>query len=305
VRAFVTVAGNPVLSTPNGARLDEALSKLDFMVSVDPYVNATTRHAHVILPPATGFEVEHYDVIFHHFAVRNTARVSQPLADLDAWQRYDWQIFEGLSERLSGKRFDTPHERLDAGLRAGPYETSLDELRAHPHGVDYGALVACLPNRLLTEDGRIHLAPTAFLNDLPRLAATLDEPVAELVLIGRRQLRGNNSWMHNAPRLMRGPDRCTLLIESADAAARNIATGDLVEVTSATGSIRVVAETTDDLMPGVVSLPHGFGHARDGIQLAVAREKPGASYNDLSDPALVDDLTGNAALNGIPVGVRR
>lgn len=304
VRALVTVAGNPVLSTPAGARLDDALAKLDFMVSIDPYINATTRHANVILPPATGLEVEHYDVIFHHFAVRNTARLSEPLFALEPEQRYDWQIFAGLSERLTGKTLDSPRERLDAGLRAGPYATSIDELRANPHGIDYGALAPCLPERLLTADGLIRLAPQAYLADLARLAATLDAPVPELVLVGRRQLRGNNSWMHNAPRLMRGPDRCTLLVETGDAAARGIASGDLVEVTSNAGSVSVAVETTADLMPGVVSLPHGFGHGRDGVRLGVARENPGASYNDLSDAALLDDLTGNAALCGIPVSVR-
>ncbi|HTA39466.1 MAG TPA: molybdopterin-dependent oxidoreductase, partial [Candidatus Acidoferrales bacterium] len=267
VRAFITVAGNPVLSTPSGTRLSDALSSLDFMVSIDPYVNATTRHADVILPPATGFEVEHYDVIFHAFAVRNTARINEPLVEIDADQRFDWQIFAGLSERLSGKSLTSPRERIDAALRAGPYETSVDELRAHPHGVDYGALARSLPERLLTADGRVHLAPDLFVNDLARLAATLDEPVPELVLIGRRQLRGNNSWMHNAPRLMRGADRCTLLMENGDAAARGIADGDMVEIRSASGAVSVTVETSADLMPGVVSLPHGFGHGRDGVRL--------------------------------------
>jgi anaerobic selenocysteine-containing dehydrogenase len=305
VRAFITVAGNPVLSTPSGARLDEALTNLDFMVSIDPYINATTRHADVILPPATGLEVEHYDVIFHTFAVRNTARINEPLFELDADQRFDWQIFAGLSECLSGKTLRPPRERLDAGLRAGPYATSIEELREHPHGNDYGALQPGLPERLLTANGRVNFAPASYLADLARLEATLDEPISELVLIGRRQLRGNNSWMHNAPRLMRGPDRCTLLIQEGDAASRGIATGDVVEVTSSIGTVSVAAETTGDLMPGVVSLPHGFGHGRAGIKLGVAREKPGASYNDLSDPELIDDLTGNAALCGVPVSVKR
>jgi anaerobic selenocysteine-containing dehydrogenase len=163
--------------------------------------------------------------------------------------------------------------------------------------------VRSLPERLLTADSRIHLAPDLFVSDLARLAATLDEPIPELVLIGRRQLRGNNSWMHNAPRLMRGADRCTLLMETGDAEVRGITAGDLVEITSASGTVSVTVETTADLMPGVVSLPHGFGHGRDGVRLGVAREKPGASYNDLSDPALIDSLTGNAALCGIPVRV--
>jgi anaerobic selenocysteine-containing dehydrogenase len=304
VRALVTSAGNPVLSTPNGAKLDAALGALDFMVSIDPYVNETTRHADVILPPATGLEVEHYDVIFHHFAVRNTARYSEALFPISAEQRYDWQIFEALRVRMTGKAGATPAERLDAGLRAGRYATSLDALRAEPHGVDFGALVPCLPERLLTANGRIDLAPAAYVADLARLEAELAAPAPGLVLIGRRQLRSNNSWMHNAPRLMRGPDRCTLMLNPHDAAARGIASGDRVEVRSRVGAVTVPAEVTDALMPGVVSLPHGFGHARPGVGQTLAASKPGASYNDLADEERLDELTGNAALSGVPVDVR-
>ncbi|MEA2784750.1 MAG: hypothetical protein QOF71_854, partial [Candidatus Eremiobacteraeota bacterium] len=186
VRALVTVAGNPVLSTPNGTKVDAALSGLDFMVSVDPYVNETTRHADVILPPATGLETEHYDVIFHHFAVRNTARYSEPLFDIAPEQRFDWQIFEALRLRMTGKTGKSPRERLDAGLQAGPYHTSLDELRANPHGIDYGPMQPCLPDRLFTANARVMLAPPAFVADLARLEADLAAPVPELVIIGRR-----------------------------------------------------------------------------------------------------------------------
>jgi anaerobic selenocysteine-containing dehydrogenase len=305
VRAFVSVAGNPVLSTPNGAKLDEALGELEFMVSIDPYVNETTRHATVILPPATGLEVDHYDVIFHHFAVRNTARYSEALAQIGPEQRYDWQIFEALRLRMTGKTGKNPSERLELGLKHGPYKTSIDELRAHPHGIDFGPMQPCLPDRLLNADQRIKLAPPAFVADLARLEAELTAPVAELVLIGRRQLRGNNSWMHNAPRLMRGPDRCTLMLNPLDAQSRGIANGDDVEVRSNVGAVTVPAEVTDALMPGVVSLPHGFGHARPGVGQSLAASKPGASFNDLSDPERLDELTGNAALNGVAVEVRR
>jgi anaerobic selenocysteine-containing dehydrogenase len=304
VRALVTSAGNPVLSTPHGTKLDAALSGLDFMVSIDPYVNETTRHADVILPPATGLEVDHYDVIFHHFAVRNTARYSEALFEIAPEQRYDWQIFEALRERMTGKTGASPTERLDRGLRQGPYRTSVDELRANPHGIDYGPLQPCLPERLLTADGRIRLAPPAYLADLARLEAELGAPVPQLVLIGRRQLRGNNSWMHNAPRLMRGPDRCTLMLHPNDAASRGIAAGDRVVVRSAVGEVTVPAEVTNDVMPGVASLPHGFGHARPGVGQSLAARQPGASYNDLADPERLDELTGNAALNGVPVEVR-
>jgi anaerobic selenocysteine-containing dehydrogenase len=305
VRALVTVAGNPVLSTPDGVKLDGALSGLDFMVSVDPYVNETTRHADLILPPATGLEVEHYDVIFHHFAVRNTARYNEPVFAIEPDQRFDWQIFEALRLRLTGTSGKRPAERLELGLREGPHRTTLDALRAHPHGVDYGPLQPCLPDRLLTADGRIRLAPPAFVADLARLETELAAPAAELVLIGRRQLRGNNSWMHNAPRLMRGADRCTLMLHPVDAEARAIAAGDRVTVRTNVGAVTVPAEITDRLMPGVVSLPHGFGHARPGVRQSLAAEQPGASFNDLSDPERLDELTGNAAFSGIPVEVYR
>jgi anaerobic selenocysteine-containing dehydrogenase len=206
---------------------------------------------------------------------------------------------------MTGKSGKSPRERLDTGLRTGPYNTSLDELREHPHGIDYGPMQPCLPDRLLTADARVNLAPPAFVADLARLESDLAAPVPELVLIGRRQLRSNNSWMHNAPRLMRGPDRCTLMINPRDAHARGISAGDSAEIRSAVGTITVPAELTDALMPGVVSLPHGFGHARAGVGQTLAAQKPGASLTDLTDPNRLDDLTGNAALSGVPVEVRR
>lgn len=301
VRALITVAGNPVLSTPDGTTLDRALQTLDFMVSIDPYLNETTRHAHVILPPAFGLEVAHYDVVFHHFAVRNTARYSEPLFPIGDDQRFDHQIFAGLTERLTGKTISSPDERLDLGLRHGPRHTSLEELRAQPHGVDYGPLEPCLPERLLTASGQVHLTPPAMLGDLPRLQATLGAPRAPLVLIGRRQLRSNNSWMHNTPRLMRGPDRCTLQLNPEDAAG--LSDGDLVDVRSRVGQVRVPVELTDTVMPGVACLPHGFGHGRAGVRMQVAQAHAGVSVNDLTDPLRLDELTGNAALNGTPITV--
>ncbi|THF87306.1 molybdopterin oxidoreductase family protein [Deinococcus sp. KSM4-11] len=302
VRALVTIAGNPVLSTPDGAGLDRALQGLEFMVSIDPYLNETTRHAHVILPPATGLEVAHYDVIFHHFAVRNTARYSEPLLPIGDDQRFDHQILGGLTQRLTGKAGSPPATRLDLGLQHGPYRTSLDDLRQHPHGVDFGPLTPCLPERLLTADSRLNLAPAAMLADLPRLHATLSFPVPPLVLIGRRDLRSNNSWMHNTPRLMRGPSRCTVQLNPAD--APGLEPGQDVVIQSRVGSITVPLELTDDVMPGVACLPHGFGHGRAGVKLKVARAHAGASLNDLTDPARVDVLTGNAALSGLPITVR-
>ncbi|CAM3460068.1 molybdopterin-dependent oxidoreductase [Deinococcus saxicola] len=299
IRALVTVAGNPVLSTADGAALDTALSGLDFMVSIDPYLNETTRHAHVILPPAFGLEVAHYDITFHLLAVQNTARYSLPVFPIAGDQRFDYQIFMGLTERMTGKAGNTPEEKLNMGLQAGPYNTNLDELKANPHGVDYGPLQPCFPGRLLTASGRVNLAPAPMLADLPRLEAALEVTPPPLVLIGRRQLRSNNSWMHNTPRLMRGPGRCTLQLNSADAAG--LVDGQNVEVRSRVGAVTVPLELTDTLMPGVASLPHGFGHSRKGVRLGVASEHAGVSLNDLTDSQRVDALTGNAAVNGTPI----
>ena len=287
VRALVTVAGNPVLSTPNGARLAEALAQLDFMVSIDPYINETTRHAHVILPPATGLETDHYDVVFHHFAVRNTARMNRAVFEIDSTQRYDWQIFSELALRLRGKNLTHPNERLEAGLRQGPRATSIDALLSHPHGIDYGPMEPCMPQRLLTAKGRIDLVPEAFGADVDRLEAQLDRPRPEFVLIGRRSLRTNNSWMNDLKRLNRGADPCVLLMNDEDARDRGVESGAKVDLTTQTGSIGVTVEPTPDLMRGVVCLPHGFARA---------------NYNEIIGDD-VDALTGNAALNGVPVRV--
>ncbi len=302
VRALVTIAGNPVLSTTAGAALDRALETLDFMVSIDPYLNETTRHADVILPPAFGLETAHYDAIFHHFAVRNTARYNAPVFPVTPEQRFDHQIFMGLTERLGGKAGSGPDERLDLGLRHGPYQTSLADLQAQPHGVDYGPLKPCLPARLLTADQRLKLAPAPMLADLPRLQAALNAAPAPLVLIGRRQLRSNNSWMHNTPRLMRGPERCTLQLNPADAVG--LEHGQAVAVRSRVGEVVAQLELTDEVMPGVACLPHGFGHGRRGVRLSVAQQHPGVSLNDLTDPERLDQLTGNAAVNGTPISIR-
>ena len=304
VRAFVTVAGNPVLSTPEGDRLDGALANLDFMLCVDPYLNETTRHADVILPPAVGLETDHYDVIFHHFAVRNTARFSEAVFPIEDDRRYDWQIFEGLRLALTGAPSIHPNERLNQALRFGPRATSIEELREHPHGVDFGPMTQSLPERLLTLEKRVNLAPELFVNDVARLERALQQGVPELVLVGRRQLRGNNSWMHNAPRLMRGAERCTLLVNSRDATERGIASGDRVEIRSRAGAVIVHAEITDDMMPGVVSLPHGFGHDKEGARLGLASQHAGVSLNDITDTQFLDELCGNAAFSGIPVELK-
>jgi anaerobic selenocysteine-containing dehydrogenase len=333
IRALVTSAGNPVLSTPNGAQLDRALAGLDFMVSVDFYLNETTRHAHLILPPTSPLEHDHYDLVFYLLSVRNAARFSPAVFPAPAGALHDWEIFLGLQRRLErGTRARLrhavlarmkPHGLLDVGLRTGPYGAgfrpfgrglSLRKLRRHPHGMDLGPLEPALPARLFTADRRIHAAPQPMLDDVARLRARLAEAEAsagnaagdgfDLLLIGRRQLRSNNSWMHNYPRLMKGRDRCTLLLHPADAAARGIADGAAVRVGSRAGSVEVPAEVSEEVMRGVVSLPHGFGHGRGGIGVTVAAAHPGASANDVTDERLVDALGGNAALNGVPVRVQ-
>ena len=332
IRALVTSAGNPVLSAPNGARLERALAGLDFMVSIDPYLNETTRHAHVILPPTSPLERSHYDVALNAFAVRNVAKYSPPLFARGADQRHDWEIFLELARRLwfpagavgraAGRAFRAvlgrlgPEAALELGLRVGPHGLrkglgfGLAALRRAPHGVDLGPLEPRLPRLLYTRGKRIRLVPPEIVRDLPRLEIRLREwstaaPGADapLALIGRRHLRSNNSWMHNSQRLVKGKPRCTLLVHPDDAAARGLAAGGDAIVRSRAGAIRVPVEISDEVMPGVVSLPHGWGHHRDGVRLGVARAVPGASANDVTDDAFVDALTGNGALNGVVVHV--
>jgi anaerobic selenocysteine-containing dehydrogenase len=332
VRALVTVAGNPVLSTPNGGRLERALAGLDFMVAIDPYVNETSRHAHLVLPPLSPLERDHYDVVFHLLAVRNTARYSAPLFPPAADRRDDWQILHALSERIearSGRRSAVssligrlagrlgPRGILSLLLRLGPHGRglrtwggglTLGALEAAPHGIDLGPLEPVLPRALRTADRRIALAPAPLVADLSRLRSRLDAApgaAASLALIGRRDLRSNNSWMHNSVRLTKGRDRCTLLMHPADAAARGLAAGERVRVRSRVGQVDATLSVTEDMRPGVVSLPHGWGHHRPGTRLRVAAERPGASLNDVTDEQDVDRLSGTSMLSGLSVEVTR
>ncbi len=323
VRALVTFAGNPVLSTPNGGRLDRALAGLDFMVSIDLYRNETTRHANLILPTTFGFEREHFDLAFNALAVRDVAKLAPALVPPPPGVRHDFDVLVGLAQALrrhgggrpgaattltlAGARALGPRRALDAMLRLGPRRTSLAALARAPHGVDYGPLEARLPGRLFTEDRRIRLVPALFEGDLARLEATLEGPRAQesLELIGRRLLRSNNSWMHNALRLVKGRAACTLLVHPDDAAQRGLATGDVALVRSRVGEVRVAVELSDDVARGVVCLPHGYGHDRPAVALSVARAHAGASLNDLSDELRVDALSGNAAFSGTPVFVAK
>jgi anaerobic selenocysteine-containing dehydrogenase len=316
IRAMVTVAGNPVLSTPNGRKLDEALGTLDFMVAVDPYINETTRHADVILPPAPPLERDHYDVIFHQLAVRNTARWNDAVLPKPASARHDWEIFRDLGLALvrrtpwSRRRVEvmarlrlSPRRIVDLGLRIGPYRLSLAKLKRSPGGIDLGPLQPALPKALHHKSKRIELAQRMILDDLPRLDSLAEVSADELLLIGRRHLRNNNSWMHNSARLVKGRPRHHLLMNPEDLSRRKLSDGQLVTVTSAAGSICVEVAASNDMMPGVVSLPHGFGHNRPGVRLSVAGQVAGPSANDITDAGLTDAVAGTAAVNGVPVTV--
>jgi anaerobic selenocysteine-containing dehydrogenase len=355
VRALITIAGNPALSTPNSGRLARALQSLEFMVSVDIYVNETTRHADVILPGPSALARSHYDLALYQFALRNVANYSSPVLEPEPGVQPEWRTFlrlagiaagqgahadvEAIDQLVVGElvrrelaeprsplfgrdadevmRALEPHvgpERvLDLMLRAGPYGDgfgarpeglSLAALEQAEHGVDLGPLQPRLPEVLRTPSGHIELAPEAIVADVERLRASLARPPdSSLVLVGRRQLRSNNSWMHNLTPLVRGKPRCTAQVHPDDAAALELIDGEPATVSSAAGSIEIPVEVTDAVMPGVVSIPHGWGHDQPGVRMSVAEEHAGANSNALADETLVDALSGNAVLNGIPVRV--
>ncbi|GAB1640594.1 molybdopterin oxidoreductase family protein [Krasilnikovia sp. MM14-A1259] len=353
VRAFVTVAGNPVLSTPNSGRLDRALGGLDFMVSVDPYLNETTRHADVVLPPTDAARKGHYDFSFLALAVRNFAAYSPPVLPADAGGMDECDILARLTLLVTGHGADAdpaalheqmlqqtlqrvaaaapnsgrtaeelramvdgehPAERLlDVALRTGAYGDgfgarpdglSLTRLLAHPHGVDLGPLRPRIPEVLQTPSGTVELCPAPLAADVERLRGALDRPHEDLVLIGRRHLRSNNSWMHNVPALVKGRDRCTLQMHPVDAARLALADGEDARIASRAGVVSAPVEVTDRVMPGVVSLPHGWGHDLPGTRMAVAAAHPGVNSNVLTDEFAIDPLSGNSVLNGIPVEVK-
>jgi anaerobic selenocysteine-containing dehydrogenase len=332
IRAMVVLAGNPILSTPNGGRLDQAFESLEFTLAIDFFINETSRHADIILPPVSPIERSHYDLALYLVGVRNTANYSPPLFAPNEGELDDWQILSELNCRFAAKRHGKlskeylsaramqkagPERVLDLGLRLGPYGQrlkpfgpgiSLAKLKKQPHGVDFGPLQPNLPEALPEEHGPIDMAPDLFVEDLDRLHARFasgasNEDGNQLLLIGRRHLRSNNSWMHNTSRLMKGKSRCTLMISPADAERFDVKSGAMVTVRSRVGQVTAPAEVTDDMMAGVVSLPHGFGHGRDGVMLSVATNHPGVSLNDLTDDQAIDVLSGNAAFSGVPVTV--
>jgi len=353
VRALITVAGNPFVSTPNSGRLERAAESLDFMLAIDIYVNETTRHADVILPAPEPLEKSHYDVALYQLAARNVANFSPPVFEREG--PAEWEVLMRLAGIVAGQgpngdvaAFDHmvihtliqrevgmdgspvagrdpgelladleprrgPERVLDFLLRVGPYGDgfgadpeglTLDALERSPHGVDLGPLESRLPDMLRTASGKVELAPEEIVGDMDRLrAAAARERNGGFVLIGRRQLRSNNSWMHNLPALVKGKERCTLYVHPDDAVRLGLADGELASVTSATGAIEVPVEVTDEIMRGVVSIPHGWGHDADGVRMDVASAHAGVNSNFLADESMVEPLSGNAVLNGIPVEV--
>jgi anaerobic selenocysteine-containing dehydrogenase len=353
VRALICVAANPVLSAPDGDRLDKALDSLDFMVSVDPYLNETSRHAHVVLPPPPPSQSPHHDFAFNTLAVRNQVRYTRPAVPLEDGRMAETEILARLTlaatgmhgadpaavdamviDQTLGKAVREPHSpvhgrdpkelaaqltgdtgperRLDLMLRLGPYGDgfgvrpdglTLARLLAHPHGIDLGPLRPRLPQPLRTVSGRIELLPEPIAADLPRLRQAMAERPAGLLLVGRRHLRSNNSWMHNVPALTGGTNRCTLHLHPEDAERLGVRDGTAVRVKGGGGEVTVPAEVTDAVRRGVVSLPHGWGHDRPGTRLGHAAKDPGVNVNQLLDGTLLDPLSGNAVLNGVPVEV--
>ena len=352
IRAVITIAGNPVLSAPDGPRLSEALDTVDFMLSVDPYLNETTRHADVILPPPPPSRAGHFDIALSAAVVRNNARYSPPVLPLADGRPDECEILSRLAlivlgmgpdaeptlvddqviAGTLGKEVADPdspvtgrsveeltamlpegrgyERRLDMMLRLGPFGDAfgarpdgltLQKLKDNPHGVDLGALTPRIPEILRTPSATIELAPEAILADIPRLHASLGNRDDGFLLIGRRNLRSNNSWMHNLPALSGGSNRCTLQIHPDDAARLGLT--DLAVVTGPGGKLEVPVEITDAIRPGVVSLPHGWGHSAPGTRMSVAAQHPGVNMNSLFDDSLLDPLSGNAVLNAVPVEV--
>jgi anaerobic selenocysteine-containing dehydrogenase len=347
LKALISVASNPVLSAPNGPRLAAALDTLDFMVSLDIYVNETTRHADVILPGLSPLQDSHYDVAFPQLSFRNHARYSAPVFAPPAGHPPEWQNLLRLAaialgrgakadvlalddelvadevRKLAGDHASAvlgavsvhqgPERLLDLALRSGPYGDrfgrnpdglNLRKVIAAPSGIDLGALQPRIPELLRTPSGKIELAPALLLQDLPRALAVLDERAGALLIVGRRDVRSNNSWMHNLPTLAKGPLRCTLLMHPDDALRLGLTDGALAEIGGSGRTVHAPVELSDAMMPGVVSLPHGWGHDLPGAKLALAAERPGANLNILLDENRRDPLSGNAVLSGAAVTIR-
>jgi anaerobic selenocysteine-containing dehydrogenase len=309
---MITIAGNPVLSAPDGDRLDRALDGVEFMVSIDPYLNETTRHADVILPPPPPSQSAHFDFALNNLAVRNNARYSPPV--LPAAGRPDEaEILSRIALVLFGAGADGDPAVVDeqviamalaketAAFGAKPEGLTLQRLKGTPHGVDLGPLQPRLSEVLRTPTGRIELAPQLLIEDAARLREALNRRPDRFVLIGRRHLRSNNSWMHNVPALAGGTNRCTLRIHPDDAAELGLT--DTAVVKGPGGELLAPIEITDGMLRGVVSLPHGWGHDRGGTGQEIAARDPGVNVNQLNAGNQLDRLSGTAVLNGIPVDI--
>jgi anaerobic selenocysteine-containing dehydrogenase len=328
VKAMLIGAGNPVLTTPNGGQLDKAFEQLEFVVAVDFYITETSRHADIILPPVTALERDHYDVVFHNFAVRNSSKFSPAIFEPAPDSRTDWQIYLGLAKRMDAL-YGLPTDKyqilwekepkgvVDDLLKSGRYNhqgqpLSIDILIQHPHGIDLGALQSDLPNAIYHNDKKINLCFEYFMADLPRLDKHFFElPLQSndsLQLIGRRHLKTNNSWLHNSQRMVKGTNngqsRCTAQIHPHDADKHAIVNEQLITVTSRVGQVTIPAEITEKIMPGVISIPHGWGHNKKGSQWQTAEQHAGVNVNELTDEMVLDELSGNAVLNGVPVTIQ-
>lgn len=313
IKAMFTIAGNPVLSAPGGDDLTPALEGLEYMVSIDIYLNETTKHADIILPATTGLEISHFDVIFNSFAVRNTAKFSRPMFEKKPNQKHDWEILKALSCYLTDTEDDgiTPETMLDMGLKSGPYKDqgmSLKKLMENPHGIDLGPLKPCLADRIKTADGKIQLAPQIYLDDLPRLKDALSNDAVvrrdfPFAMIGRRLARSHNTWTQNSRRLVKGKPPCTLQIHTGDAEQLGLRNGDMAVVRSETGSVTMQVDIDDNILQGVVSIPQGWGHNHEDTKMSIAATQPGISINTLTNSKRVDPVTGNAAFNGTPVAI--
>ena len=322
IRAMVTSAGNPILSVPGGEKLDRAFSGLEFMVSIDFYINETTRHADIILPPAFNLNGPHFDVVFNIFAVRDVVKYSNPVFPKEPGTKYDWEIFMGLEKRVAqknGRKYSKvnhflskkfgPEWLLDLGIRIGEYGSlkslfkwnglTLSKVKKQVHGVDLGPLKPRFPKRLFTSDKKIDLAPSIFIDDLKRVISNMAHSNANgsLTLIGRRQLRSNNSWMHNCPSLMSGRDRFLILMNPLDAQKKSIADGQKVRVKTSNAQIELEAKLSTEMMPGVISIPHGWGHEGKDTQQKIALENKGGNLNALGDDLAIDPVSGNADLH--------
>lgn len=319
IKAMVTVAGNPVISSTNESELERAFESLEFYLAFDFYINATTRHADLILPPTSPLEHDHFDIAFLRLAVHNTVRHNPAIFEPAEGALHDWQAFNAVAARVSelkGKDFrplPAPDLIVGSGIETGVYgveqnpEMALDlnKVKAAPHGIDLGPLQAGIAERLCTENGRINAAPKIYLDDLPRLLESKADPDSnQLLLIGRRHVRSNNSWMHNYHRLIKGKPRWQLLMHPDDLASRGLADQSEVTIESRVGSVTTTVLASDEMMPGVVSLPHGWGHSAKGIKLGIASRQQGVNCNVLTDQKFFDKLSGNAVLNGVPVTVR-